>query len=366
LRTRLTTRSTLAQSSPRTLRYGLVVCLLGLAVSAFVAPAAAALTTSGPRIISPAEGSTVPIGWEGPIEIDFSQAIRYGYNVYINCQGSGFGDDYQTGFYYPNDGSPFVESIPAIPEGYAGADCSVVVDSPVVGDPDPSTHFRVARLPVEFTGVVVDEEFYPTVRDGYQDEAGVTINLSRRARVTVRVSDSTGKAVRSVLFEETGSRIWYWNGRNEAGRVVEPGRYQLRITASADGQSVSVVRATEVVTKVVKGRFAVGKAGHQGRPAAKGHCYVALVPAYESAVLNCNGAGRASMTYTLKIPANAKRIVWGARTHPYDGDRCCDGGITRTGNREGPTRFRVKVEATGHRAIVVTRAKVRYSARVRI
>jgi hypothetical protein len=75
-----------------------------------------------------------------------------------------------------------------------------------------------------------------TVRFGYP--------LRKRARVLVEVRDASGGIVRrrEARTQDPGRREWTWDGRDQAGRFVEPGSYSVTITATTTVGTMRVVR----------------------------------------------------------------------------------------------------------------------------
>ncbi len=75
------------------------------------------------------------------------------------------------------------------------------------------------------------------------DEAVIRYRLSGPATVTVRFYDPFDEPIRtfSQVVEEPGDQILVWDGRDDGGRPVEPEVYVYTITATADGDSSSVV-----------------------------------------------------------------------------------------------------------------------------
>jgi len=91
-----------------------------------------------------------------------------------------------------------------------------------------------------------------TLRPHRRAVLSASVVLTRRSRVSVDLLGADGR-VRRVLFageQDAGGHVWRWNGRNAAGRVVQPGTFVIRVTArNAVGtvalrQAVNVVRLT--------------------------------------------------------------------------------------------------------------------------
>ena len=67
----------------------------------------------------------------------------------------------------------------------------------------------------------------------------IQIDLTRTARVTVRVVTPTGKRIRAVDLEPGIGFQWEWDGRDQDGDAVANGVYFVRVTAETeDGSQV--------------------------------------------------------------------------------------------------------------------------------
>lgn len=66
---------------------------------------------------------------------------------------------------------------------------------------------------------------------------------SKAKTVTVKVLDSTGKAVRTLSGDgATGKHEIEWDYKDDAGTVVAPGAYKLSVAATADDKTVVVAK----------------------------------------------------------------------------------------------------------------------------
>jgi flagellar basal-body rod modification protein FlgD len=67
--------------------------------------------------------------------------------------------------------------------------------------------------------------------------------LAARAAVTAVVQDSNGRAVRALSLGalEAGDFRLAWDGRDDRGNVVAPGRYTLTVTARADDGTLTPI-----------------------------------------------------------------------------------------------------------------------------
>jgi flagellar hook assembly protein FlgD len=70
----------------------------------------------------------------------------------------------------------------------------------------------------------------------------LSIDLSKAARTTVEVKDKRGNVVATLLHRRHrggGQHILHWDGYDDFGRVVQPGDYTIRATASTTGGTVT-------------------------------------------------------------------------------------------------------------------------------
>lgn len=84
-------------------------------------------------------------------------------------------------------------------------------------------------------------------------QANVNYNLGADAdSVTVQICDEAGNTVRTFTYgsQSSGDQTIAWNGRDNNGNAVADGTYTVKITASADGTSVS---ADSWITGLVSG-----------------------------------------------------------------------------------------------------------------
>ncbi len=70
----------------------------------------------------------------------------------------------------------------------------------------------------------------------------LSVDLSKAARTTVEIKDRRGNTVATLLHRRHrsgGRQNLHWNGYDDFGRVVPPGEYTVRATASTTGGNVS-------------------------------------------------------------------------------------------------------------------------------
>jgi catechol 1,2-dioxygenase len=80
----------------------------------------------------------------------------------------------------------------------------------------------------------------------FQTSTIIRFSLARPGRVELAVYDVTGRRVRDLLTTEKG--VGYhtadWDGRDNAGRAIQPGVYFCRLVASGGTQTRRLVRAS--------------------------------------------------------------------------------------------------------------------------
>jgi hypothetical protein len=71
------------------------------------------------------------------------------------------------------------------------------------------------------------------VKPGSGGRLGISVRLTRTARVETVVLAPDGGVRRVLLRGERGpARLaWHWNGKTGSGRVVQAGTYSVRVTA---------------------------------------------------------------------------------------------------------------------------------------
>jgi hypothetical protein len=78
---------------------------------------------------------------------------------------------------------------------------------------------------------------------------GVSVTLTRRARLQVLVLGPAGNVSRALYRGELGpdTHAWRWNGKSGAGKVIDAGTYAIRITARNQLGAVSLRRPFNVL-----------------------------------------------------------------------------------------------------------------------
>jgi flagellar hook assembly protein FlgD len=93
---------------------------------------------------------------------------------------------------------------------------------------------RIARVSV------APSPFFPIEHDGYRDSTTFTFSTNVRAADTVRVRAPSGRIIRiaalGVLKGHGRVHAWVWNGDNNAGTVMRPGKYKIKVVSVYYGQ----------------------------------------------------------------------------------------------------------------------------------
>ena len=114
---------------------------------------------------------------------------------------------------------------------------------------------KLERSPI--TGTRVDRLFSP-VCECLRDAATISFVLRQRGEITVDVLDSEGDVVRTLVRDrdEPRGRVTYsWDGRDEAGRIVEEGRYRPRVRIREHGRTIVLPNPIRVDTTPPRIRF---------------------------------------------------------------------------------------------------------------
>ena len=114
---------------------------------------------------------------------------------------------------------------------------------------------KLERSPI--TGTRVYRLFSP-VCECLRDAATISFVLRQRGEITVDVLDSEGDVVRTLVRDrdEPRGRVTYsWDGRDEAGRIVEEGRYRPRVRIREHGRTIVLPNPIRVDTTPPRIRF---------------------------------------------------------------------------------------------------------------
>ncbi len=107
---------------------------------------------------------------------------------------------------------------------------------------------KLEKSPI--TGTRVDKVFSP-VCECARNVSVISFRLRQRQTVTVDMLNSSGDSVRTLVRarrEEAGRVSYTWDGRTEAGRVVEEGVYRPRVRLRQHGRTIVLPNPIRVDT----------------------------------------------------------------------------------------------------------------------
>ena len=101
--------------------------------------------------------------------------------------------------------------------------------------------------------------------DGVRDDSIVGFDLSERAKVSFAILDSEGHEVRRLVDDkelagDTKHR-YLWNGRDDDGRRVPDGKYQLRVVRRDEGRVINSIKTIRVDTEPPRVRLTSARPG---------------------------------------------------------------------------------------------------------
>jgi len=81
------------------------------------------------------------------------------------------------------------------------------------------------------------------VVDTTKSLSGTVVVPSSVASATLKITDSTGKTVRTIDLgsQKAGNASFIWDGKNDAGETVPAGTYTFGATTTIDGTSVALI-----------------------------------------------------------------------------------------------------------------------------
>ncbi|MGH3427299.1 MAG: hypothetical protein ACRD3Q_16595 [Terriglobales bacterium] len=118
----------------------------------------------------------------------------------------------------------------------------------------PVVAVRVKALPPRVGRVsVAPSPFFPIEHDGYRDSTSFRFSTNVRAADTIRVRAPGGRIIRVALLGALKGHghihAWSWNGDNNAGAIMEPGTYRIKVVSVYYGQKVVSPWRTVVLKK---------------------------------------------------------------------------------------------------------------------
>jgi hypothetical protein len=280
----------------------LLVAVFG--VMLFTAPAQA---STGYHFESPANGSTVPAGWHGPVEVKvFFSRTDVGRGFYLYYPNG----DYDRFVIRADWRSPHLVRATGWPmRGLSPGRYTINVnrDLDEGGRTAAHTTFTVKRFAIG-TFRASPRTIYSTVRDGYLDCARISWYQSLPGTMSLEIR---GHGVRTIGSRRAGSNSFSWCGTSASGARLEPGSYALRIRgrdASGVANDVSAYTSVRVATKLVRISNTAYRDGVQfasrgwKATAAGGKCNWA---SYSGSVLSTCLYAVAHVMYRFQLPAGA-------------------------------------------------------------
>src|SRR3954451_18048401 len=101
--------------------------------------------------------------------------------------------------------------------------------------------------------------------DGVRDDTFVGFDLSERAKVSFFIVDSEAREVRRLVDDRTlagdTKHRYLWNGRDDEGRRVPDGKYQLRVVRRDEGRVITSIKTVRVDTRKPRARLTSARPG---------------------------------------------------------------------------------------------------------
>ena len=307
-----------------------------------------------PELLSP-EPHTRTTGWDGDVTLDLTGAAPGYWNISVRDED--FDYQHDTQLHYSGSNRVRVIDFPAPRE-----DGRYRIDvSDAGGSHYWSTYSFDNAASVRVRGLSASrEELYSTVRDGFRDHTKVRFELSRAARVVVRVENRNDRVrfVRDLGTLKAGTHRFFWRGKADNGTRLPVGRYRMTVAArTAAGAADKATLPLKVVSDTVPDRRTATWTGTQtDRRSKTANCYFS---GYSGSLrLDCWGGRYAQAKYFFRTPASARKFDWKVRGDVW----CCDTGrLTRSGQRMSARRYAVTVRVTNWRAYEVHRVLLTYT-----
>ncbi len=100
---------------------------------------------------------------------------------------------------------------------------------------------RLKLTPSPILGTRVDRKVFSPVCRCETDTATISFRLRQRDRLTVELVDRRGAGVRTLVRDRLTPRgrvTFYWDGRDDAGRVVPEGSYRPRVHLAGERRTI--------------------------------------------------------------------------------------------------------------------------------
>jgi flagellar hook assembly protein FlgD len=227
-------------------RAGIAVALLAVAIAVVPPrPAGAAVPVT---ITSPADGAAHAPGYTGPVTVDFTGGDTGTYRISVTGPHG-----YAWNATWNFDGSQTTSSW-SFPAARLAGTYLVTVTAP---DETVAATATFGIDPAVMASSAAPTPFYPLDRDGFRDAVRFTFRTNTAAADTVRVVNSRGRTIRIAevgALSGTASHSWWWHGRKNDGRRVQPGIFHLHLVAIADERKlrgpVVAVRARALAPRI--------------------------------------------------------------------------------------------------------------------
>ncbi len=333
---------------------------------------AQAVGTGDPVILSPVAGETVPQGWVGTVQVDFSDAVPASYLVQVECppgEGDAEVDEYlfQTEFVYDGTQDDYQVTVGPI-RTPSPQRCEVTVTDHFEGAGWAVLDFFVAARVLTMDSVSVSPAvFYPLVRDSFRDGTNLSWRVTKPAGMRARITDSRGNTIRYAnLGNRVGPDAWTWQGYRDNGALAAPGRYSIELVArdAELGTTRRAVTLVRVATAVLTRRTSRVRLGDSVTGlSVSGPCSVTRDLTQHTTTVACRGGGYAQAWFRFPVPATADD----ARGSSIGRAGCCTAGtLTRQLQRTSSRTYRVGMRVTGSRSFTITTVSLAYRYRTRI
>jgi hypothetical protein len=101
-----------------------------------------------------------------------------------------------------------------------------------------------AKLPVELTVDGMSSSLVTLYPNPFMKELGINVNVMESSNLKIRITDLSGRVVRTILNENVGEGIitLNWDGRNDEGSEESTGVYILQVTMNGELKNYKIVK----------------------------------------------------------------------------------------------------------------------------
>ena len=189
--------------------------------------------------------TSLPLGGPSPPSFARSRNVRYTANLVpdmrqlqLSINGQGQVETSPPGPSIPAGTAVAAYATPSVGQRFVGWSGSVVSDSVLIhfqidSDMSLTATFELDPATTDVASVPVSWSLSPVVPNPGRGDFQFRIGSPSNAQADLSVLDAGGRRVRMLLrgAQPAGWRTITWDGRDEAGRRVAPGRYWLRLLA---------------------------------------------------------------------------------------------------------------------------------------